>query len=439
MNTGAIMRFYDREEELEILERNRTMSAKGSVFTVITGRRRIGKTALLDQSKKGDMLYVFVSRVNESTLCQYFVKNAQMDLGIELTDSGKFRDIFRQLMEYGVDNNYTLVIDEFQELETIDRSIMSSIQELWDRYKQKTKINLIVCGSLYSMMIKIFENNKEPLFGRATSKINIGPFVTAVTKKILKDHNPDYKNEDLLFLYAVTGGVPKYVELLMDTGAISMEKMLDRICSRDSLFLTDGRELLISEFGKDHMTYFSILQMIANGKNSQKEINVLTGKDCGAYLENMEKKYGILKKNRPLFSGENSRDVRWRISDNYLRFYFRFISSNMSAVELKRFDLIRGDIVAGFNEYSGKVLEDYFMTKAGEEEHFTSIGSYWDRRGENEIDLIVLNDRNNKAIVAEIKRNPKKQNIGELRKKTETVRGLNGYDIEYRMLSTDDM
>jgi len=433
------MKFYDREEELNILEKNRAMSEKRSVFTVITGRRRIGKTSLIERSKNGEMLYVFVPRVNESTLCQQIVKNAMTDLGIELTDSGKFRDIFRQLMEYGVNNNYTLVIDEFQGLEKIDSSILSSIQELWDRYKQKTKINLIVCGSLHSMMIKIFENNKEPLFGRATSKFNIGPFGTDVMKQILKDHCSSYSNEDLLFFYAVTGGVPKYVELLMDAGATSAEKMLDLICSRDSIFLTDGRELLISEFGNDHATYFSILQMIANGKNSLKDINDATGKDCGAYLENLEKKYNLLRKSRPMFSKENSRDVRWSISDNYMRFYFRFISSNISAVERMRFDLLRKEIDKGFAEYSGKVLEDYFITKAGEEERFTSIGSYWDKRGENEIDLIVMNERDNKAIVAEVKRNPKKLNMNELKRKTETVPELKGYDIEYRLLSIEDM
>ena len=353
------MRFYDREEELKALGKNRGMSAKGSVFTVVTGRRRIGKTALINESEKeGSVLYVFIPRVNEATLCQHFVRNSRADLGIELTDSGKFKDIFRQLMEYGEHNNYTLVLDEFQELEAIDRSILSSIQELWDRYKNKTKINMIVCGSVHSMMVKIFEDNKEPLFGRARSKLHLGPFGTDVVKTVLRDHSPSYKNEDLLFFYAVTGGVPKYMELLMDAGATTMESMLDCICTMDSVFLTDGKELLTSEFGKDHMTYHSILQMIANGKNSQREINDATGKDCGAYLENMEKRYGILRKSRPVLSKENSRDVRWRISDNYLRFYFRFISGNASAVERKRYDLIREDITSGFNDYSGGVLED---------------------------------------------------------------------------------
>jgi len=433
------MRFYDREEEMKVLERNRTMSAKAGVFSVMTGRRRIGKTSLIKESeKRGKVLYFFIPRINEALLCEHLAGDAKTDLGISLINSGRFRDLFEQLMRYGLENNFTLIMDEFQELERIDRSIMSSIQELWDEYGSKSKINLIVCGSVQSMMIKIFERNKEPLFGRATSKFNIGPFRPSVVKEILKDHNPNYEPDDLLFLYMVTGGVPKYIELLMDAGATSLEKMLNSVCSMDSYFLTDGKDLLVSEFGKDYRTYFSILQLIANGKNTLREINDVTGKESGTYLETLEKEYNMIKKTRPIFSKENSRDVRWQISDNYLRFYFRFISSNLSAVEFKRYDLLKDAIRNGYESYSGKVLEDYFKEKAAEEERFTEIGAYWDRKGHNEIDIVILNGPK-KAIAIEVKRDPKKASVSELKEKAETVQGLKGHDVEYRVLSLNDM
>jgi len=434
------MRFYDRESELKILDRNRAMSKNGGVFTVITGRRRIGKTALIKESEKNrKLLYIFVPRTNEVMLCERLARNAAADLGVKLVNSGRFHDLFEQLMVYGKENNFTFVIDEFQELDRIDRSIMSSIQELWDQYKSVSMINLIVCGSVHSMMIKIFERNKEPLFGRATSKLNLGPFRPSVLKMILRDHNPNYKKDDLLFLYMVTGGVPKYVELLMDSRSTSLEKMLDYVCSQDSYFLKEGKDLLISEFGKDYGTYFSILEVIANGKNTLKEINDMIGKECGTYLENLETEYSIIRKNRPMFSKGNSRDVRWRISDNYLRFYFRFISSDISRAEFGRYDLLKKAILSGYEQYSGKVLEDYFRDKIAEEEVFTQIGSYWDRNGQNELDLVVLDDADKKAIVADIKRNPSKLDLGELRRKSETVHGLSKYDVDYRSLSLDDM
>jgi hypothetical protein len=269
--------------------------------------------------------------------------------------------------------------------------------------------------------------------------MNIGPFRPSILKTILKDHNPNFSNDDLLFLYTVSGGVPKYVELLMDAGAASSEKMMDHICSPGSIFITDGKELLVSEFGTDHMIYFSILQLIAKGKNTLKEINDSTKKECGTYLENLEKKYSVIKKNRPIFSEGNSRDVRWQISDNYLRFYFKFISVNMSAVEFQRYDVLKEVILAGYADHSGRVLEEYFKNKMAEEERFTGIGSYWDRKGENEIDLIVLNGIDKKAVVAEVKRNPKKANINSLMKRSMAVHGLNEYDIEYKILSLEDM
>ena len=434
------MKFYDREAELEILHRNRTMSKRNSVFTVITGRRRMGKTALIKESEKdGKFLYFFVTRGSEVLLCEQLAENAQRDLGITLINSGRFRDLFMQLMRYGEENDFTFVIDEFQDLERVNRSITSSIQNHWDEYKSKSKVNLIVCGSVYSMMIKIFRNNKEPLFGRATSRLSLGPFRPSVVKTILKDHNPNYTKDDLLFLYMVTGGVPKYIETLMDMGATTFDKMLNAVCTQDSIFLTDGEDILISEFGKEYGTYLSILELIASGKNTLGEIDNSTGKESGAYLENLEKKYGLIKRSKPLFSKDGGRGVRWQISDNYLRFYFRFICGNRSMIELKSFDHLKKIIADEYAQYSGTVLEDYFREKMIEEEDLTNIGSYWDRKGQNEIDVIAVNDTDMKAIVADVKRDPKKVNLPELKKKVETVPGLNGYEIEYRGLSLNDM
>lgn len=434
------MKFYDRETELKILRKNREMSKKNSVLTVITGRRRIGKTRLITESEApGSILYLYVPRSTESALCEQLVKNAERDLGITLFDTGRFRDLFEQLMMYGNEKNFTFVIDEFQELERINRSIMSCIQGLWDKYKDTSKVNLIVCGSVYSMMIRIFERNKEPLFGRATSKLNVRPFGTSTIKAILKDHNPDYEPDDLLFLCMVTGGVPKYIELLMDSGAVSLEKMLDEICTPDSKFLSEGKDLLISEFGKDYGTYYAVLQLIASGKNTLREINDSTGKDSGTYLENLERDYYLIRRSRPIFSKDGSRDVRWQISDSYLRFYFRFISGNLSLVESNRCDVLRDIIASEYPQYSGFVLEDYFKKKMAEEERITRIGSHWDRKGQNEIDIIALNEMDGKATVAEVKRDPKKADIEKLRERGETVPGLKGFDVEYRVLSLDDM
>jgi len=434
------MKFYDREDELKILKKTRELSREVSRFTVMTGRRRIGKTALITESEKGNrFLYFFVPHGSETLICEQLVGDAALCLGIELINSGRFQDLFKQLMAYGQRNNFTFVIDEFQELAKANDVIMSQMQNLWDTYKSTSRINLIVCGSVHSMMTKLFQDQKEPLFGRATSFFNLDHFRPSVVKTILRDHNPNYGPDDLLLLYMITGGVPKYIEYLMDEKATTFGRMLDAVCARNSLFLTEGKNLLVLEFGKDHGTYFSILRLISRGKTMLSEINAAIGKDCSPYLEKLDKEYNIVKRNRPIFSEENSRDVRWRVTDNYYRFYFRLIDKNQSMIEMKKFDLLKKEIEVDYPQYSGLVLEDYFKEKIAEEENATMIGSHWDKKGENEIDIIALNKFDKTASVIEVKRDPKKADIEVLKQRAGTLHGLKDLKTEYRVLSLKDM
>jgi hypothetical protein len=335
---------------------------------------------------------------------------------------------------------YTLIIDEFQDFDRVNPAIFSDIQNLWDQYKDKVHINFIACGSIYSLMMKIFENGKEPLFGRITSKIVLHPFHVKVIKKILQDNNPHYAPDDLLCFYLVTGGVPKYVSLLINAGAVTKELIFDAITAMDSLFLHEGRDLLISEFGKEYGTYFSILQLIANGKNTQSEIDSIIEKNTGTYLTNLEKEYSLIEKNKPMFSKPGSRNTHWKISDHYLRFYFRFIFPNQALIELGKSDVLRKIIEEGYAQYSGLVLEDYFRAKIAQAKNVTAIGSYWDKKGENEIDLIACNDIDKIAFIAEVKREKEKINMQTLAFKTSVLqKDLAGYTIQYKGYSLSDM
>lgn len=436
------MKFYNRTAELEILARTLEQSKKSSCFTVMVGRRRIGKTSLLLESVKGQKyLYLFVSRKSEPLLCEQFQKDTADALGLQIFGSiTRFKDLFEQLLIFAKKEHYTLIIDEFQEFDNVNSSIFSDVQNLWDQYKDKTNINFIASGSIYSMMMKIFENRKEPLFGRLSSKITLQPFAVSVIKEILNDYNPNYKSEDLLCLYMLTGGVPKYIVLLMEAGAVTKDKILDMVTRPDSPFIGEGKELLISEFGKEYGTYFSILQLIASGKTTQSEIDSIIGKNTGAYLVNLEKEYSLITKNKPMFSKPESRKARWSLNDNYLRFWFRFIYPNQSLIEMGKYDLLREFIDKNYEQYSGFILEKYFRAKMAEEERITAIGSYWDSKGENEIDLIALNDLDKTAIIAEVKRNPKKIDMALLQAKADSIKKeLAKYEVELRGLSMNDM
>lgn len=435
------MKFYNRIQELEILGRTWEQSKQSACFTVTVGRRRIGKTSLLLESVKGTKyLYLFVSRTSEPLLCEQFQKDAAQALGIQIFGTiTRFRDLFEQLLIFGTKEHYTLIIDEFQEFANVNSSIFSEIQNLWDQYKGRAKINFIASGSIYSMMMKIFENRKEPLFGRLTSKITLQPFAVRVIKEILNDYNPKYTSEDLLCLYMLTGGVPKYIALLMEAGATKKNKMLDMVTSPDSPFIGEGKDLLVSEFGKEYGTYFSILQLIASGKNTQSEIDSVIGKNTGAYLANLEREYSLITKNRPMFSKPESRKNRWSLNDNYLRFWFRFIFPNQSLIEMGKYDMLREVIDRGYEQYSGLILEKYFRAKIAEEKRITDIGSYWDNKGENEIDVIAINDLDKTAIAAEVKRNSNKIDMDILQSKVHSVKELAKYEIELQGLSLENM
>ena len=141
-----------------------------------------------------------------------------------------------------------------------------------------------------------------------------------------------------------------------------------------------------------------------------------------------------------MFSKPESRNSYWNIADNFLHFWFRFIYPNQTLVEMGRFDLLKTYITNNYEQYSGLLLEKYFRQKFAEEETITAIGNFWDKKGENEIDLIALNNFYKTAVIAEIKRNPKKINLQTLKIKTAAIqRYLEEYKVTTLALSLNDI
>ena len=438
------MNFYDREKELEVLKANWEQTQAQGRMTILIGRRRIGKTTLLTKSADDDgqsLLYLYVSKDNERVLTRKFQIIAEQSLGLQIFGQIEtFAQFFEQLLRFGQQNHFTLVFDEFQNFLKVNPAIPSHIQDIWDRYHEKSKVNMVACGSIYNMMHKIFDNEDEPLYGRQDCRLNMLPFSISILKQILHDHNSNYTPEDLLCLYTLTGGVAKYVAWLMDANATTKAKMLRWITRTGSPYLSEGSELIMSEFGKDYANYLSILQLIASGLTTQSAIDGIIGKNTGAYLDNLEKDYGYIHRKLPMFSKPNRRNSRWQLDDCFLRFWFRFIMSNQALVEMGRNELLLEIVEKGYEQYSGIVLEQYFRQKWMEEERVTQVGNYWDRKGLNEIDMIALNDIDKTAVVAEIKRQPRKFNPNALAEKVATLRKeLSKYTVTQIGLSLNDM
>lgn len=443
------MKFYNRNKEIEELRRIQGRAfASRSRMTVITGRRRIGKTSLALHATQGKYptVYLFVSRKNEAALCSEFSALISSQLNTHVPKGlTSFRELFYFLMEAGKNIKFNLIIDEFQEFSNINPSVFSDMQNIWDTYRNDTHVNLLLMGSVYSMMHKIFESYHEPLFGRADATIRLSGFDTETMKEIMRNFRPDYTNDDLLIFFTVTGGVPKYIELLCEDTDLSVEGIFNYVVRENSPFITEGRNLLIEEFGKDYGLYFSVLNCIASGVNTQGAIeSALGGVTVAGHLKRLIEDYSLIKRVRPILSKPRSQNVQYTITDNFLRFWFNYFDRNQTLIELNNFDLLRSIVVSDYPTFSGHTLEDWFKLKMMESHEYLDIGSWWERKQgkeANEIDIVGIKAQGKEAIVVEVKRQRRNYDHKAFMAKVERIKSviLPKYEVETRLWTLEDM
>ena len=440
------MKFYNRTSELAELRRIQKLSfSDHSRLTVVTGRRRIGKTSLVMKAVEGlPTVYLFVGRKSEATLCAEYIPIIRQSLDMFVpTEIRTFQSLFRYLMELASQRAFNVVIDEFQEFYNINESVYSDMQNIWDSYRQRSKMNLIVSGSVYSLMQKIFQHSKEPLFGRADNIIKLSAFDLATLKVIMGDYYPNYTPDDLLALYTFTGGVPKYVELFCDNGVLSVDEMIAFMVRENSSFTDEGKHLLIEEFGKNYAIYFSILSAISGGINTQPGIEAALGdKSVGGQIKRLIEDYNIVTRQRPILAKEGSQTVRYEIQDNFIRFWFNYFDRYRSLIEIKNYVGLRQIIQSDYPTYSGLMLERYFKQQFAESFQYRAIGSWWEPKGDqHEIDIVALRLEKNQAVVAEVKRQKKNFKPELLAAKVAHLKQklLPHYQIETQCLSLEDM
>ena len=436
------MKFIDRESELEMLEEIRKRSERSAMMTVITGRRRIGKTTLTIKALEDrPFLYLFVVRKSEILLCRDFIEEINRSLKINvLGEFNSFARLFEYLLVLSESMPFTLVMDEFQEFLNVNKSVYGEIQKLWDLHKSKARMNLVLCGSVYSMMKRIFEDEKEPLFGRANERIYLQPFRVDVVKNLLTDQFPEIKNNDILAFYSITGGAARYVELFFDKEKYSLSGMVDEIFRDNSLLIDEGKNVLIEEFGKDYGTYFSILSLISSSKTSRPEIESIMQKDTGGHLDKLENEYMLIRSVKPVLSKPGGRIQRYTMNDNFLAFWFRFVYKYRGALEIGNYRYVRELVDRDFSTWSGIYLEKYFREKIAMSGDFTSVGSYWEKGNRNEIDVVAIEDMRRKVLIAEVKLRKKNLRPTLLRQSARNlVSQFNDYQIEYRSFSLDDI
>jgi AAA+ ATPase superfamily predicted ATPase len=424
------MKFFGRETETAELLKIREASKGVARMTVVTGRRRVGKTELIRHAlDDGRVLFVYflITRAPQSAVCENLQREIARAFGRPMPGRiDRFADIFRFVLEKAETMPLTLVVDEFQEFDRTAPEVYGEVAGIWDELHKSSRVNLIFCGSVNRLMHKVFFSYAEPLYGRNTGRLDLKPFPASTLKEIFAECAATKRTSfDLLDLWTMTGGVARYVELFMDSRAFTRTAMLKTVFGPVTTFVDEGKTVLIEEFGRDYGTYFAILAGIASGRTTFAEISNLLDMDVGGYLTRLERDYSIISQTQPIFEKTRNKNCHYRIDDCFFRFWFRFIYRNQSMIELGRFNELRSLVARDLDVFSGYALERYFFWKFAEDTSYTRMGGWWDRKGENEIDLVCEDAIKGRLDFYEVKRDARRIDLAALKAKTEAFYAKN--------------
>lgn len=439
-----MQKFYNRDVELsELRQVTQKISETKGQLSVVVGKRRVGKTRLLREAflhqQSCKTLYLFISRKSEPMLVTEFTELITTELGARFFRPDSLREVIEYLFDYGTTHPLTLIIDEFQDIQRVQPSLFSDIQNLWDTYKQSSKTHFVCCGSMYNMMTKIFKEQDEPLLNRDDRFFKIQSLKPSFIKEVMQDHGV-FTPENMLKWWCLSGGIPKYLEWLVL--ADKSKSIFDYVISSSSPFIKEGMHRLVEDFGADHQSHFDILAAISSGNTTRSQIKNLAGTATDFHLDKLEKNFNVISKRNPVSSKKTARDSRFEIDDPFLKFWFRFIHSNHSAVEMENFEYIRKHIDRDFDTFSGIELESLFKAILAESKQFSQIGGYWNSNGKDEIDVVAINELDKRVLIAEVKRNHNKYNQNVLIAKAQSLISkmkLQKYNVIYRGFSLDNL
>lgn len=427
--------FINRHDELGFLEKE--YKRDGSSLVILYGRRRVGKTALATEFIKGRQAIYFLATEENETQNRLTFKNivAQqtgndllMNVSVDSWDT-----IFKVWMDTASNKKKLMVIDEFQYLGKANSAFPSVFQRIWDTMLKDENVMIILCGSLISMMESQTLAYSSPLYGRRTGQIKLGqiPF------RHYHEFFPDKSKKELIEYYAITGGVPKYIELFYDSGDI-YTAIKNNILSKSS-FLYDEPNFLLHREVSEVGSYFSIIKTIASGNQKLSKIaTTLELKQTGLtkYLKTLIN-LDILEREVPITEDnpEICKKGLYKIKDNFMVFWFKFIFPNLNYIESGHSELVMKKIRANLTDshiayvYEDICIEKMWELNAGEtwDFHFDKVGRWWNRNAE--IDIVAIDKAGNNIIFGECKYWKRKVGIDvltELEQKSEQVEWKKG-------------
>lgn len=434
------MKFYGRRQELEKIGSYwRLVKKGGSKILVISGRRRIGKTRLiLEATQKVNRIYFFVTRKKVTELLRDWSEQVRKELGaVFFGEFTSFEQFLEFLFHLSQQNPLTVIFDEFQNFFYTNPEVYSIFQNQFDQHRESSSLLLLFSGSSFSLMEKIFKGAHEPLFGRAAEIIHLSYLELAAQAEFLQDTGITSQKEKFL-LFSIFDGVPKYWEEFDYYKDKLFSTRFRKILMEKDWIWEEGETVLREEFGKDYVSYFSILSAISKGRRILSEIEQYTGiSNATVYLKRLEDIYQLIERKVPItdIDKKKSRKGRYYVKDHFFNFWFALMEANRYLKEIGQKSLAIDTIFSKLNQFNGRMLEEMVIRTIIEENplhwQFTRIGNYWNRKGDIEIDVIVINDLQKRAYFLEVKRDEKKiteKVLSKLRSNSEQIVELAAYE-----------
>lgn len=413
--------FYCREEELRTM--NNRYKKGHFECVVIYGRRRVGKTALINEFCKGKPT-VYFSALNASSqenleALSKAIYTCQNSDSTSAPTYRSYENALEAITGMAMEKRLVFVIDEYPYLAKAEKSISSRLQHIIDHSWQDSRIYLILCGSSMSFMEYQVLGYESPLYGRRTAQFKI----QALTYREITEFHPELKAADQALLYGVTGGIPHYINKL-DVESNLDEALLDNLFSTSSYLFEEPENLLKQEL-REPAIYNSVISAIAAGASHSNEISTKVGLEsgvCAKYLKVLLD-LGILKKETPITEKPGKKTI-YAIDDNFFRFWYRFVPRNMSVISAGRMRLIYEQAVKRFYpDYMGLVFEkmcqEYLLRYAKDLPILLSnVGQWWGTdyktRREVQIDIVGAPVDGNEYLIGSCKYRNEKIGIEEL-------------------------
>lgn len=412
--------FIGREHELSAL--NKLYTSNKFEFSVIYGRRRVGKTALINQfiADKKTIYFMGIESNAKQNLENFSKSIIEYHTGVETETSFlSFQTALEYVFKLSENERLILAIDEYPYVARSSKSLASTLQLLIDKYKDCSKLMLILCGSSMSYMEDHVLAYKAPLYGRRTAQMKIVPFDFEETCRYFQN----FSDEDKALIYGIVGGTPQY--LLQMNDELSIKDNIKNTFLNPTSVLFEEPENLLKQEVREPALYNAIITAIATGASRMSEISSRVGEDtnvCSTYVKNLVS-LGIIQKETP-YGEKSSRKSIYSIADNMFRFWYRFIPENSSIIARGAADLAYKRIEPFLPDYMGKVFEEicrqhlWKLLLSGKcPVEFSSLGRWWGNdpieKSQAEIDILAEQDKDT-ALFGECKWTNEKVDLGVL-------------------------